>query len=129
RAQQARERCRAAAHGRAHVTGATRRVGLDRALLLLGVLLLTAAAVHAYSRQIASTYSLSGARSPRVDLNRDARERIELLPGGGPSLARRIVAERDAHGRFAGLDDLVARVDGVGARTRLALAELVFFGE
>jgi competence protein ComEA len=48
-----------------------------------------------------------------VNLNAaDARE-LEQLPGVGPVLAERIVADRDANGPFASLDDL-SRVPGVG---------------
>ena len=57
-------------------------------------------------------YGLEG----RLDLN-SARERdLDLLPGIGPVMARRIVADRAAHGRFRGVDDL-ARVRGIGPKT------------
>ena len=51
----------------------------------------------------------------RVNLNEaDARE-LELLPGIGPALAERIVAERERNGPFASVDDL-RRVSGMGER-------------
>ena len=49
----------------------------------------------------------------RVDLDRAGVAELQRLPGVGPALAARIVADREAHGAFgsaAGLD----RVPGVG---------------
>lgn len=48
-----------------------------------------------------------------VNLNRANAGELEELPGIGPVLAERIVADRDAHGPFTALGDL-ARVSGVG---------------
>ena len=49
----------------------------------------------------------------RIDLDRASVRELERLPGVGPGLARRIIADRDARGSFgslAGLD----RVPGIG---------------
>lgn len=51
-----------------------------------------------------------------VDLNRATRSELLQVPGIGPSLADRIVAHRDAHGRFSRVEDL-DRVPGFGAVT------------
>jgi len=51
----------------------------------------------------------------RIDVNRASGPELDVLPGIGPLLAERIVADRAAHGPFATLDDL-ARVPGVGPR-------------
>ena len=51
----------------------------------------------------------------RVDLDAASEGEIEALPGVGPVLAARIVAERE-RAPFASLDDLT-RVLGVGAAT------------
>jgi competence protein ComEA len=48
-----------------------------------------------------------------INLNRASAEQLEQLPGVGPVLAQRIVADREANGPFVTLDDL-ARVPGVG---------------
>lgn len=48
-----------------------------------------------------------------VNLNRASAGQLEQLPGVGPVLAQRIVADREANGPFASLDDL-GRVPGVG---------------
>lgn len=57
----------------------------------------------------------------RIDVN--AATYIELLhlPGIGPSLARRILDDRDANGPYQSIDDL-ARVKGVGPRTSEGIA-------
>jgi len=52
----------------------------------------------------------------RIEINSASAAELELLPEIGPALAKRIHADRVAHGRFLDLDDL-ARVEGVGPRT------------
>jgi competence protein ComEA len=52
----------------------------------------------------------------RIDLNRASRAELMQVPGVGPQLADRIVAERDARGRFARVDDL-SGVHGIGDAT------------
>ena len=52
----------------------------------------------------------------RVDLNRATRADLMRIPGVGPQLADRIVAERDGRGRFSRVDDLRG-VHGVGDAT------------
>ena len=58
-----------------------------------------------------------------VDLNAADADALDVLPGIGPVLAARIVADREAHGPFASLDDL-ARVSGVGEAVVAGLADL-----
>ncbi|MFJ2980384.1 helix-hairpin-helix domain-containing protein [Curtobacterium sp. NPDC087082] len=48
-----------------------------------------------------------------VDLNTADQTLLETLPGIGPSLAGRILAWRDEHGRFAAVEDLLD-VSGIG---------------
>ena len=52
----------------------------------------------------------------RLDLNRASAEELKLVPGIGPKLAERIVAERTRRGGFAQLSQLRA-VRGVGPKT------------
>lgn len=58
----------------------------------------------------------------RLDLNRASARELDDLPGIGPVLAARIVAERVRRGRFEQVEDLLA-VPGIGpklfARLRL----------
>ena len=48
-----------------------------------------------------------------VDLNTADQAALETLPGIGPSLAQRILAWRDEHGRFSAVEDLLD-VSGIG---------------
>jgi competence protein ComEA len=48
-----------------------------------------------------------------VDANTASRDQLERIAGIGPALAQRIVAER-RQGAFRDLDDLAARVRGIG---------------
>jgi competence protein ComEA len=52
----------------------------------------------------------------RIDLNRATRAELMQVPGVGPNLADRIVAERGARGKFNRVDDL-AGVHGIGDAT------------
>lgn len=52
----------------------------------------------------------------RVDLNRASKAELQQVPGIGPQLADRIVAEREATGQFKNVDDL-HRVHGIGDAT------------
>ncbi len=64
----------------------------------------------------------------RLDVNRASAEELELLPRIGPTLAARIVEERERHGVFRSLEDLT-RVRGIGPRTVEQLAPLAEVGE
>jgi competence ComEA-like helix-hairpin-helix protein len=65
---------------------------------------------------------LSAAR--RVDVNTADAAELERLPGVGPQLARLIVAEREARGRFRSAAEL-SRVPGIGPKTAARLGEYV----
>lgn len=51
-----------------------------------------------------------------IDINRAGIEDLQRLPGIGPVLAERIVAEREENGPFRSLEEL-RRVRGIGPRT------------
>lgn len=59
-------------------------------------------------------------------INRARAEELELLPGVGPSLAKRIVEARERGGPFRAPSDL-ARVKGVGKRTQEKLSQFLSF--
>jgi competence ComEA-like helix-hairpin-helix protein len=63
-----------------------------------------------------------------LDLNRASADEISRLPGIGPSLARRIVEERDRRGRFESPDGLRG-ILGMGPKKLAALREHVTVGE
>jgi competence ComEA-like helix-hairpin-helix protein len=56
------------------------------------------------------------ARFGRVDLNRAKAEELESLPRIGPTLAARIIEDRERRGPFASVEEL-ARVRGIGPAT------------
>jgi competence ComEA-like helix-hairpin-helix protein len=72
--------------------------------------------------------SVAAAGSPRRDsvlnVNRATAVELERLPGIGPSLARRIVADREARGPFATAESL-DRVPGIGPGLVARLGRLV----
>jgi competence protein ComEA len=64
-------------------------------------------------------------RAGKINLNTATAAQLRTLPGIGPSLADRIIAHRQQHGRFATLADL-DRVSGIGPKTLEALRPLVY---
>ena len=93
----------------------------------IGLLLLAAVLTRTYSRWVAARYSPAAAAGA-VDVNRADEAALERLPGIGPTLARRIAAERAARGPFSSFADLRTRVDGIGPSLEIALDGLVAFG-
>lgn len=71
----------------------------------------------------------TGATTPKepVDLNHADALTLESLPGVGPSLAARIVADRQANGPYASVEAL-DRVSGVGPATVARLRGLATVG-
>jgi competence protein ComEA len=55
-------------------------------------------------------------RSASIDIDRAPAPELMRLPGIGPALAARIIADRGARGRFGGPDGLL-RVPGIGPKT------------
>lgn len=64
--------------------------------------------------------------SDAIDINTADVRALARLPGIGPELARRIVAEREANGTFVNLIDL-QRVRGIGPRKAAMLSGWVKF--
>lgn len=60
----------------------------------------------------------------RVNLNTASAADLDALPRIGPAMAQRIVAWRDANGRFTSVEDLLA-VPGIGEKTLENLRGLV----
>ena len=50
---------------------------------------------------------------PQVDLNTATAEELDTLPGIGESLARRIIAYREANGPFGSIEEIM-EVSGIG---------------
>ena len=51
-----------------------------------------------------------------LDINTAPVQELSLLPGIGPTMAKRIIADRHDHGPFQSIDD-IARVPGIGPVT------------
>ncbi|TQO21077.1 competence protein ComEA [Rhodoglobus vestalii] len=66
----------------------------------------------------------SAASDSRVNLNTADAAALDTLPRVGPALAARILAWREANGRFATIDDL-RNVSGFGDKTFEGLRELI----
>lgn len=62
------------------------------------------------------------AHARQVDINTAGAAELERMPGVGPTLAKRIVDYRRAHGPFQSPDDL-QRVQGIGPKTYETLRE------
>jgi competence protein ComEA len=60
----------------------------------------------------------------KVNLNSATQGQLETLPRVGPALAQRILAWREANGRFSAIEDLLS-VTGIGDKTFEGLRDLV----
>ena len=60
----------------------------------------------------------------KVNLNTADAAALETLPRVGPAMSARIIAWREANGRFAAVEDLMS-VSGIGDKTFEALKDLV----
>jgi competence ComEA-like helix-hairpin-helix protein len=69
----------------------------------------------------AGTPPLSG----KLDLNKATPAELEALPGIGPALAARIIAQRKAAGGFRSVEDLLA-VRGIGEKTLARFRQWVY---
>ena len=61
---------------------------------------------------------------PPVDLNTATAEELDTLPGIGESLARRIIAYREANGPFTSIEQIM-EVSGIGEATFAELRDRV----
>lgn len=64
----------------------------------------------------------AGAAGAAVDLNTAGTAELESLPGVGPALAARILAQRQSRGPFRSVQDLL-EVPGIGAKTLARFAD------
>ena len=64
----------------------------------------------------------------QIDINAASEEELSLVPGVGPVLAKRIIANRDREGSFPRIDSL-RRVYGVGPKTLDQITVLCFVND
>ena len=62
-----------------------------------------------------------------IDLNTATQAQLELLPGVGPELAKRIIAYREEYGRFVAKEQLMD-VEGIGEKRYASLEPLITVG-
>ncbi|MGP1346588.1 MAG: ComEA family DNA-binding protein [Phycisphaerales bacterium] len=62
-----------------------------------------------------------------ININTASSEELQLLPRIGPALSARIIADREANGPFANVDEL-DRVRGIGAKTLEGLRDRITVG-
>src|SRR5438094_8496891 len=65
-------------------------------------------------------------RATKIDVDVASADELDALPGVGPVLARRIIADRERHGAFGSLANL-RRVKGIGPALAARLGPLVTF--
>lgn len=124
-----------------------------RALLFLATLLLIGGAAGIYQKSRAVVYPdviithvqsesrpvVRQARSPgavtaemlvkyKININTASADSLELLPGIGPELAKRIVDFRNRNGRFIKADDLM-NVRGIGSAKLEAIRNMITPGD
>jgi competence ComEA-like helix-hairpin-helix protein len=63
----------------------------------------------------------------RIDIDHASVDELTRLPGIGPALAKRIVADRESHGAFGGAEGL-SRVHGIGKALMTKLLSHLSFG-
>lgn len=63
-------------------------------------------------------------RVHRINLNAATQAELELLPGIGPTMAKRILDYRAAKGRFSSIEEL-DKVKGIGEKTMAKIRPLV----
>ena len=73
---------------------------------------------------IGASPASSGPGSGLININSADATALETLPRIGPAMSARIIAWREANGRFASVDDL-KKVAGIGDATFAALKDLV----
>jgi comEA protein len=68
------------------------------------------------AQAIGDASNQAGSEGLLIDINRATAEELELLPGLGPALSRRLVEYRELNGPFARIEDII-QVQGIGAKT------------
>ena len=68
------------------------------------------------------------AQARQIDVNAADVTQLQRLPGIGPTLARRIVDDREAHGPFQSVEEL-SRVKGIGPKTLSTFQDYVAINE
>ncbi len=65
--------------------------------------------------------------APKINVNRASEGDLQSIPGVGPSLAAKIIKDRESNGPFASVDDLT-RVSGIGEKKLESMREFITIG-
>lgn len=65
--------------------------------------------------------------APKINVNRASEDDLQSIPGVGPSLAAKIIKDRESNGPFASVDDLT-RVTGIGEKKLESMREFITIG-
>ncbi|WP_080797317.1 ComEA family DNA-binding protein [Arabiibacter massiliensis] len=82
---------------------------------------------EAQAAEAAAPAAPGTAAGGKVNINQASAVELDALPGVGPATAEKIVADREANGPFAAIEDL-KRVSGIGDKKLAELADLVCVG-
>jgi competence ComEA-like helix-hairpin-helix protein len=93
-----------------------------RALVLLGALALLPSLARVLQPEVRP--STSRVLLDPIDLNSADAAALEVIPGVGPALARRIVDDRERNGAFPTIE-AIERVHGIGKKKREAIGAWV----
>ena len=63
----------------------------------------------------------------KININTATAEQLQMLPGIGEVLAKRIVDDREENGPFKSITDL-SRVEGIGSERLVAILEMITVG-
>jgi competence ComEA-like helix-hairpin-helix protein len=91
------------------------RPGTTLLLWLVGAATLCCG-IHLRARPLTGTRIDAAPLHYLIDINRAGEAQLLLLPGVGPTIARRIVAYRQVNGPYESIDTLHA-VSGIGPKT------------
>jgi competence protein ComEA len=62
--------------------------------------------------------------STPIDINKASKEKLQMLPGIGPTLAERIIQYREKHGGFKRIEE-IKQVRGIGEKTFQRIKSLI----
>ena len=86
-----------------------------------------AAGAESPSANAATTGASASGAAAKVNVNTATDVELDAIPGVGPSLAKKIVSDRNANGPFKTIDDLT-RVSGIGDKKLESMREYVTVG-
>jgi len=102
-----------------------------KVLLFVGILILFGAALRFFNVKVNSNVKpvlaqINPAKDAPVNINTASQEELEMIPGIGPEIARRIIAYRSQGQAFQTLEDL-DKVKGIGPAKLQLIKDYIAF--